>query len=70
MLEYEEALGNDRLFYFPDAGHTIYLTRSEDMAGLLHAFLRGDKLPMQPYQDARNPRPDIFGSSLESIFDD
>jgi proline iminopeptidase len=57
ILQYKEALLNEKVFYFEDAGHMINLTQPSLMAEVIRAFLLDTPLPMAPYPSSDNPRP-------------
>jgi proline iminopeptidase len=57
VLQYRRALLNEEVFYFEGAGHAIHWTRPEEMAGVIRAFLRDERFPIEPYTHAQNPRP-------------
>jgi proline iminopeptidase len=57
ILQYEEALLNEKVFYFEDAGHAINLTQSSLMAAVIRAFLLDTRFPVAPYTSSDNPRP-------------
>jgi proline iminopeptidase len=64
ILQYHEALYNLKVFYFEDAGHMINLTRPDDMAAVIRAFLLKEEYPMEPYTGPQNPRPVVPGIGL------
>jgi len=64
VLQYQGTLHNLRVFYFKDAGHVINLTRPDDMAAVIRAFLLKEKYPMEPYSSPNNPRPVVPGIGL------
>jgi proline iminopeptidase len=57
IIQYRQALLNEKAFYFEGAGHAIHLTRPERMAGVIRAFLCDRAFPVEPYTHAENPRP-------------
>lgn len=57
ILQYRQALLNEQVFYFEDAGHMIQLTQADLMAEVLRAFLLDEEYPMPPYAGEANPRP-------------
>jgi proline iminopeptidase len=57
ILQYKEALLNEKVFYFEDAGHMINLTQPSLMADVIRAFLLGTQFPVPPYTSSANPRP-------------
>ena len=57
VLQYEDALLDDKVFYFEGAGHAIHLTQPEPAAGVIRAFLLGQDYPIAPYRQAADPRP-------------
>ena len=59
-----EHIPNARLVVIENAGHMINLTRSEDMAKVIRAFLLRAEPPMEPYPDLKSPRP---GIQIQSI---
>lgn len=65
VRQYQDTLPNLKVYYFENAGHMINLTRSEDMAQVIRAFLlRGEPPPMEPYPDPKSPRPGLQIRSL------
>ncbi|MGM0386808.1 MAG: alpha/beta fold hydrolase, partial [Actinomycetota bacterium] len=59
ILQYREALLNEKMFYFEGAGHMIQLTRAEQMAAVMRAFLLDGPYPTLPYASEANPRPAV-----------
>jgi proline iminopeptidase len=59
ILQYKEALLNETVFYFEDAGHMINLTQPSLMADVIRAFLLDTKYPIPPYTSSHNPRPSV-----------
>jgi proline iminopeptidase len=57
IVQYREALLNEKVFYFEDAGHMIQLTQPELLADVMRAFLLDEEYPMLPYAGTANPRP-------------
>jgi proline iminopeptidase len=57
ILQYKEALLNEKVFYFEDAGHMINLTQPSLMADVIRAFLLDTQFPIAPYASSDNPRP-------------
>ena len=60
-LQYKEALLNEKVFYFEDAGHMIQLTQPSQMADVIRAFLLDTDFPVAPYTSSDDPRS--LGSS-------
>jgi proline iminopeptidase len=59
ILQYKEALLNETVFYFEDAGHMINATQPSRMAGVIRAFLIETPFPVAPYPGSENPRPSV-----------
>lgn len=57
ILQYQDALLNDKVVYIEDAGHMIQATQADLLHDVIHAFLREETLPIAPYEGANNPRP-------------
>jgi proline iminopeptidase len=57
ILQYKEALLNEKVFYFEDAGHMIHLTQPSLMADIIRSFLLETEFPVAPYTSSANPRP-------------
>jgi proline iminopeptidase len=57
ILQYKEALLNEKVFYFENAGHMINLTQPAPMADVIRAFLLDTQFPFAPYMSPANPRP-------------
>lgn len=62
ILQYEQTLLNDKVFYIRGAGHMINLTRADLMAEVIRAFLLDESFPVEspaiePYTGSFNPRP-------------
>ena len=64
VLQYQEALYHLKVFYFEGAGHMINLTRPDEMAAVIRAFLLKEDYPMEPYTGSQNPRPVVPGIGL------
>lgn len=57
VLQYQETLLNDTIFYVEDAGHMLPQTRPEYVHELVRAFLLERLYPAEPYTGTNNPRP-------------
>jgi pimeloyl-ACP methyl ester carboxylesterase len=57
IRQYRQTLLNEKVFYFEDAGHAIHLTRPEQMASVIRAFLHDQPFPVASYTHVENPRP-------------
>lgn len=57
ILQYKEALLNEKVFYFEDAGHMIILTQPSLVTDVIRAFLLETEFPSPPYTGSDNPRP-------------
>jgi hypothetical protein len=60
ILQYKEALPNETVFYFEDAGHMISLTQPSLVGDIIRAFLLDAQFPMAPYTDSADPRPSVI----------
>jgi pimeloyl-ACP methyl ester carboxylesterase/uncharacterized membrane protein YvlD (DUF360 family) len=57
ILQYRDALLNEKVFYFEGAGHMIQLTQADLLAEVIRAFLVDGTYPMLPYAGETSPRP-------------
>jgi len=55
VLQYEDTLPNNQMFYFDDAGSMIYLTQPDQVEATINAFLSDAAFPVEPYIDRKNP---------------
>ena len=57
VIDYRLTLKNAKLYYFPQAGHTIDYDRPQELAALIRDFLLDREPAMPAYTGVRDPRP-------------
>ena len=57
ILQYRDALLNEKVFYFEGAGHMIQVTQPALMAAVMRAFLLDEPYPVLPDPGGANRRP-------------
>ncbi|MGD2176476.1 MAG: hypothetical protein PVG71_01505 [Anaerolineae bacterium] len=57
MLQYKDALLNEKTSCFDDPCHMINLTQPWPMADVVRAFVLDTQLPVARYSRSDNPRP-------------
>ena len=64
--EYREALLNETVFVFEDAGHAIYLTQGKLLTDIIQAFLLDAEFPIEPYSGEQGA-PSPAGLQLQFV---
>lgn len=57
VLQYHDALPNDRLYYIEDAGSAVTFEQPDAAYDIIRPFLHGEPIPARPLIGRSNPRP-------------